>query len=143
MKNPWSDRWTFVKDYLEDGVSIVDFGCGNKEVLDYVTPSNYLGVDQLDTADLIADLNYPLGLSGHYDVGLLLGVLEYVTNPEVTLSYISHYADKFIVLSLTVKKKDEWARSFTDQSIDQLLCRHFDHVEHHQHGRYLLSVCKK
>jgi len=143
MKNPWSGRWEFVKDYLEDGVSIVDFGCGNKEVLDYVKPSNYLGVDQLVTADLIADLNYPLGLSGHYDVALLLGVLEYVTNPDVTLSYISHYANKFIVLSLAVKKKDEWAQAFTNQSVDQLLRKHFENVEHYQHGRYILSVCKK
>lgn len=143
MKNPWSDRWEFVKHYLPNGVSVIDFGCGNKEVLDYITPSVYLGVDQLGTADLVADLNSPLELTGHYDVALLLGVLEYVADPDLTLSYISHYADTFVVVSLAVKKKQEWAQAFTQQSIDQLLSRHFAYVEHHQHGRYILSVCKK
>ena len=143
MKNPWSDRWAFVKDYLDNGTSIIDFGCGNKEVLDYITPSNYLGVDHLPTADLIADLNYPLRLSGHYDVALLLGVLEYVTDPDLTLSYISHYADKFIVLSLIAKKKNEWSQSFTDQSIDRLLHTQFAKVAHYRHGRYILSIGTK
>jgi hypothetical protein len=143
MKNPWSGRWSFVKDYIPNGVSIIDFGCGNKEVLDHTVPSNYLGVDLLPTADLVADLNYPLEISGQFDIALLLGVLEYVTNPDLTLSYISHYADKFVVLSLAVKKKNEWVRAFTDLSIDQLLRRHFNQVKHYQHDGYILSVCKK
>lgn len=143
MKNPWSSRWLFVKDYIPNHVSVVDFGCGNKESLDYITPTRYLGIDQLPSADLVADLNYPLDLHDHYDVALLLGVLEYVADPDATLSYILHYADTFIVLSLAVKKKDEWIQAFTEQSIDQLLSRHFDHVEHHYCGSYILSVCKK
>ena len=144
MKNPWSDRWAFVKNYIPDDVSIVDFGCGNKESLDYIKPRRYLGVDQLDSADLVADLNGPLLLDDQFDVALLLGVLEYVNDPEYTLNNIVGYADHFVVLSLTAKKaKPEWQRAFTDQSIDQLLRRHFENVEHYQHGRYILSVCKK
>ena len=46
MKNPWSDRWAFVKDYIPDNVSIVDVGCGNKESWDYIKPARYRGVDQ-------------------------------------------------------------------------------------------------
>lgn len=144
MKNPWSDRWAFVKDYIPDNVSIVDFGCGNKESLDYIKPTRYLGIDQLATADLVTDLDCPFILDDKFDVALLLGVLEYVKDPEHTLSNIVNNADHFIVLSLAAKKqKPEWQRVFTEQSIDQLLRKHFGDVQHHQHGRYILSVCKK
>lgn len=143
MKNPWSDRWAFVKDYIPNNVSIIDFGCGNKESLDYITPTRYLGIDLLDSADLIADLNDPLTLDEKFDVALLLGVLEYVNNPEYTLTNIVPSADCFIVLSLAVKQKPEWHRAFTEQSITQLLRSYFQTVDNYQHGRYILSVCKK
>lgn len=144
MKNPWSDRWAFVKDYIPTNVSIVDFGCGNKESLDYITPTRYLGVDRLPSADLVADLNSDFVLDDKFDVALLLGVLEYVKNPEHTLNNIVSNADHFIVLSLTAKKpKPEWQRAFTEQSINQLLQNYFSEVKHHWHGRYILSVCKK
>jgi len=144
MKNPWSERWSFVKDYIPNNVSVVDFGCGNKESLDYITPTKYLGIDCLPGADLIADLNKPFVLNDKFDVALLLGVLEYVKDPAYTLNNIVSSADHFVVLSLIAKKaKPEWQRVFTDQSIDELLREYFSDVTHHRHGRYILSVCKK
>lgn len=143
MKNPWSDRWKFVKDYIPSNVSIIDFGCGNKELLDFVTPTRYLGVDCIDTADLIVDLNKPFFLKDKFDIALLLGVLEYVDDPLYTLDNIVSNSNCFIVLSLAVKQKTEWQRAFTEQTITQLLSRYFQTVDNYRHGRYILSVCKK
>ena len=100
MKNPWSDRWAFVKNYIPDNTSIIDFGCGNKESLDYVYPTRYLGVDRLSCADLVADLDQNFVLHDKFDLALLLGVLEYVKDPEYTLNNIVGNADNFIVLCL-------------------------------------------
>lgn len=143
MKNPWSDRWNFVKHYIPDNVSVVDFGCGNKEALDHIQPTRYLGIDCLTSADLVANLDEPFNLQEHFDVGLLLGVLEYVADPYYTLNNIVRSADHFVVLSLPVRKKSQWQRAFTESSIDQLLCKYFSSVTHHWHGRYILSVCRK
>ena len=143
MKNPWSNRWAFVKDYIPSNTSIVDFGCGNKESLDYITPTRYLGVDRLPNADLVADLDQPFFLNDKFDVALLLGVLEYVNDPEYTLNNIVPTANCFIVLSLAVKQKFNWRRAFTEHSITQLLGRYFQTIDNYQHGRYILSVCKK
>ena len=143
MKNPWSNRWAFVKDYIPNNTSVVDFGCGNKESLDYITPARYLGVDRLPNADLVADLDEPFFLNDKFDVALLLGVLEYVNDPEYTLTNIVPNANCFIVLSLAVKQKFNWRRAFTEHSITQLLGGHFQTVDNYQHGRYILSVCKK
>jgi hypothetical protein len=143
MKNPWSSRWSFVKDYIPNDTSVVDFGCGNREALDYIDPTDYLGVDICPEADLVVDLNQPLQLNKKFDTALLLGVLEYLDDPEFTLNNIVGAADYFVVLSLPVKQKPEWQRAFTDASINELLCKFFPIVEHHKHGRYILSVCKK
>ena len=142
MKNVWSQRNTFVKDYIPENVSIVDFGCGNKEILDFCSPLEYLGVDLVDDADLKLDLNMPIELDKIFDVGLLLGVLEYVDNPDFTLSNIKKFAKKFIILSLAVRQKQEWKREFTEYSIDQLLKLHFDNVQHfkHDNNRYIVSI---
>ena len=143
MKNPWSNRWAFVKEYIPNNTSIVDFGCGNKESLDYITPTRYLGVDRLPNADLVADLDHPFFLNDKFDVALLLGVLEYVNDPEYTLTNIVPTANCFIVLSLAVKQKSNWQRAFTEHSITQLLGRYFQTIDNYRHGRYILSVCKK
>ena len=143
MKNPWSSRWHFVKDYIPNGGSVIDFGCGNREALDYINPSKYLGVDTCQGADLLADLNHPFQLNQKFDTALLLGVFEYLDNPEFTLKNIASAADYFVVLSLPVKQKSQWQQAFTDASINELLCKFFPVVEHHKHRRYILSVCKK
>ena len=95
MKNPWSDRWVFVKNYIPDNTSIIDFGCGNKELLDYVNPTRYLGVDRLSCADLVADLDQNFVLHDKFDLALLLGVLEYVK-------------DHLTVHEATWIKRNEW-----------------------------------
>lgn len=140
MKNPWSERNIFVKEYIPENMSIVDFGCGNKEILDFCNPPKYLGIDLTDDADLKIDLNENFTLKETYDVGLLLGVLEYVKDPNFTLENVKQFAKKFIVVSLPVKKKKEWNQAFTEESIDSLLKLHFKNVIHYKHGRYILSV---
>ena len=140
MKNVWSERNLFVKEYISENISIIDFGCGNKEILDFTSPNRYLGIDLTNEADLKLDLNNPIELNEHFDLGLLLGVLEYLKDPNQTLSNIKQYADKFIILSLAVKKKDEWTNAFNMESIDALMQKHFKNVKHFTHGRYILST---
>lgn len=140
MKNPWSERNFFVKNYIPDNISIVDFGCGNKEILDFCRPKKYLGIDLVDTADLILDLNKNFELNEVFDLGLLLGVLEYIENPNFTLENIKKFAKTFVILTLPVKIKKEWRQAFTEDSIKELLNIHFKNLKHVKHGRYLISV---
>ena len=129
-----------LKYYISDNLSIVDFGCGNKEILEFCNPSEYLGIDITPNADLILDLNKEFSLDKFFDLGLLLGVLEYVDDPNFTLNNIKLFAKKFIVVTLPVKKKSEWKRAFTEESIDTLLRTHLKNIQHFQHGRYILSI---
>ena len=141
----WSKRNIEVAKYIPQPVKVIDFGCGNKEILNFIEVKKYLGVDIEPTADIVANLNAPMPatVSGKWDVALLLGVLEYVDDPDKTMSYILNYSDCFIVLSLITKKKHNWQRAWTPESIDQFLQQYFSSVEHHSISRYILSVCKK
>jgi len=126
MKNPWSERNAFLKSFIPDDISIVDIGCGNKEILDFCKPSKYLGIDILPDADLIMNLDFPFSLKEKYDLGLVLGVLEYLDDPDYTLSQIKDYADKFIFLTCAAKKKQEWKQSFNKEQFKNLIIKHFD-----------------
>lgn len=143
MKHIWYERNEFVRNFIPAG-SIVDFGCGQREILDFVIPTEYLGIDCNEHADIYHDLNEPLVLDKQYDVGLWLGVLEYLNDPAQSVRNQKDCAKQFIVLTLNVEIKPQygWKNAFTRDSINKLLCNIFAEVEHHTYNSYTLSVCK-
>ncbi len=142
-KNPWSDRFLFLEKYIPSNVSIVDFGCGNKQILDYCSPRNYLGIDISEDADLQIDLNKPFELDKTFDVGLILGLLEHIENPEFTLQQCIKYADTFVILTSTAKMKAEWKQRFDKESIEMLLKKYFKNVNCYSYPRYTISIAKE
>lgn len=141
--NPWSERFTFVVTHIPKNCSVVDFGCGNQEILNFYTPTEYLGIDKVPDAMMILNLDTDDIKIKKYDLGLLLGVLEYVDNPDAVLNKIKNFADTFLILTLPVKKKTEWKRAFTEESFHQLLTSHFGSIKNFKYGRYILAEVKK
>jgi hypothetical protein len=143
-KSVWYERNFFVKDFIPNNISLIDFGCGQKEILDFVTPSEYLGIDIHEDADIQHDLNKPLLLDKKYDLGLWLGVLEYLDDPKGSLINQVNCAQRFLILTLNVEKKTHhgWKHAFTYKSIDRLLTTIFISVEHHFYNKYTLSICR-
>jgi hypothetical protein len=142
-KNPWSDRFLFLEAHIPENVSIVDFGCGNKQILDYCSPSQYLGIDLCKEADVNIDLNNNFNLEETYDTGLILGLLEHVKDAEFTLKNCIRYADNFLVLTSSAKKKKEWNFSFSESDIKELLEKYFNNVQCYKYPRYTLSIAKE
>lgn len=141
-KNPWSDRFLFLEKYIPNNMSIVDFGCGNKQILDYCSPIEYLGIDITDDADLKIDLNKPFDLDKNFNLGLILGLLEHIDDPEFTLQNCIRYADAFIVLTSSAKMKAEWKHSFDRSKIENLLKKYFETVECYSYPRYTVSIAR-
>jgi hypothetical protein len=138
-KNPWSERFNFVVTHIPIDCTVVDFGCGNQEILNFYKPKEYLGIDKIPNAMMNLNLDIDDIKIKNYDVGLLLGVLEYVDNPDIVLNKIKNFANMFLILTLPVKKKLEWKRAFTEDSISKLLTAHFNSVENFRYNRYILS----
>lgn len=142
-KNPWSDRFIFLEKHIPEDVTIVDFGCGNKQILDYCSPIEYLGIDLCEDADIKIDLSQDFKLDKKYDVGLVLGLLEHLDNPQKTLENCFKYADKFIVLTSNAKMKSEWRSKFSKDDIEIFLKNYFKKVTCFSYSRYTVSVAEE
>lgn len=140
----WSERNNWVKNFIPDNTSIVDWGCGDKDILRYIKPSKYTGIDQNESADFQADFDIEVPvLFSKYDIGLVLGVLEYLHDPEYFLRSIKPSADTFIVLCLSNKrKKPEWKNNFSIEDFNNLLIPIWNSVSFDRQGNYILGICK-
>lgn len=141
-KNPWSDRFLFLEKYIPNNLSIIDFGCGNQQILDYCKPSKYVGVDTKEPATIISNLNASFKTEEKFDLGLVLGLLEHLENPEYTLSQIHSCSNSFIILTSTAKMKSEWKHCFDKNKIEILLKKYFKNVKSDSYKRYTITLAE-
>lgn len=140
----WTERNKWIKDSIPNDKSIIDWGCGNKDILRYINPPKYLGIDCISDADIIVDLNKEIPIINEkYNVGLVLGLLEYLDNPQEFLNSIKSTADIFLILILsTKKKKAEWKSNFSVESFNNLIIPTWKKVSFERNRNYILAVCR-
>lgn len=138
----WAKRNIYLKEFLSFDNTVVDFGCGDKSILNYYTFKEYIGLDKNNNADVIIDLNTAFTLPKVYDIGLVLGVLEYLDNPRNFLKNIQAYANTFIILIMPRNKpKKGWKQSFTKDHFSDLLKDIFTNVKFAHAGKYFIANC--
>ena len=139
----WTERNLWIKQYIPNSSSIIDWGCGNKDILRYITPKKYLGVDQTEFADIKANFNDQIPkIEEKFDLGLVLGVLEYLNNPKQFLTEIKPTADTFIILILSNRrKKPEWTNCFSNDDFINLTIPLWEKVSFERNGNYILAIC--
>lgn len=96
---PWRLRnKTIAERFLEPNKSVLDLGCGAKNLLQYYKPSKYLGVDGMPTGDLELDLDsdFHLHLESGWDYCVNSGIIEYVYFPEKYLLKQKGLAKEYI-----------------------------------------------
>ena len=131
VKDRWSERNSTVAEYIPAGSSILDLGCGDKDILNYVECSDYWGVDLCKYADQIHDFDDELlTWDRKWDIGLLLGVIYYPHHTDRFLSHYKQFADKWIVVinPKTILLKDQWNHCFNEDTMPPVLLRHFSKV---------------
>ena len=144
-KHTWSDRDRFIIPFLKENCSIIDYGCGHKDILNYFQPKEYFGIDLNPVADLIVNLDEYKPIHFGYDYGLILGVLEYLDKPFDFVNKVKDTADTFIILNLLRdKKKPIWKQTFT---LDQVIKEYeniFSQVLNYKiKNKYDIFVCTK
>jgi len=96
-----------------DNKSILDLGCGGGRIYKLYKPSRYVGVDQSVNMLNIAEKECEEGLSPvnlyrsdlidfrtdeHFDIALMLNVLQHVTNPMVLINHMLGFdADTYVI----------------------------------------------
>lgn len=140
----WTERNIWIKNFIPNNSSVIDWGCGDKDILRYITPSKYIGIDMNSKADIVADFNIEVPkMFSVYDVGLVLGVLEYLNDPEYFLRSIKPTANRFLILTLPSLTKPAWKQSFTARQIESLLSTIWTDISTETDGQYLLNICTK
>lgn len=139
----WSERNLWIREFIPANNSVIDWGCGDKDILRYISPPDYLGIDKFDLADIRADFNLQIpNIEEKYDIGLVLGVLEYLDNPNSFLRSIKPTADRFLILCFVNHRlKSEWTNAFTSDEVKLMLTSLWKNVSFETYKNYLLGIC--
>jgi cyclopropane fatty-acyl-phospholipid synthase-like methyltransferase len=93
----WTRRNKLIgEEILLPNKSVLDLGCGAKDLLKYYNPSKYLGVDIAETSDLIVNFDEEFELPGGWDYIVNSGILEYVDNLDRYLEKISKLGNEYV-----------------------------------------------
>lgn len=96
-KNPsWTNRNLEISKRISNDSNVLDLGCGSKDLLNYINPALYVGVDY-HNADVIIDFNKDFKLPpGKWDYIVCSGVLEYLYDIDKFLKIVSMVPSTYI-----------------------------------------------
>lgn len=100
LKNPgWTKRNIKISKHITDNSNVLDLGCGSKDLLRYIKPVEYVGIDYIDThADIICDFNKPFEIPvNNWDFIVMSGVIEYLHDLDMFFNTIKNNSDKYII----------------------------------------------
>jgi hypothetical protein len=126
LTNPhWEYRNKIIAEMMTTNKRVLDLGCGAKNLLKFYTPSVYLGVDGIPSADLVVDLNSDFTIPGNWDYAVNSGILEFVVRPDLYLEKIKNLSSEYI---FSWWRGTGWGRmSFED--IEDLISKNYKIVE--------------
>lgn len=140
----WSFRNKFISSLIPPNCSVLDLGCGTKDLLKYIAPSKYLGVDYYsEYADLKINFNEKFEIPpGHWNYIVCSGLLEYLDNLDIFFSTIKDSADNYIVTYWKSYKEIKNPNKVNSiNSFAETIEQHFqitNHQYHFKHHIYLL-----
>lgn len=136
---PWKLRNKLISKMMEPNKSLLDLGCGAKNLLKYYTPTDYLGLDGMPCADIVCNLDEDFQnlVNPGWDYAVSSGVLEYVLNPELYLKRQKGLADKYI---LTWHPSPLWGRMPFDR-IEEVIKKHYKIIDEQPWGAQKVYMC--
>lgn len=100
----WRTRSEIAARLIPPGLSVLDLGAGRMALRDLLPPSNsYVPADLVARSDdcLVVNLNQGELPTGHYDVVVVLGVLEYMRDPMWLLRSTARVASRLVLSYFT------------------------------------------
>ncbi|THF48081.1 hypothetical protein [Allorhizobium terrae] len=124
----WDARAAIAAGYLEDQMSIADFGCATMNLRRHLRPDQrYIPIDVVARNDetLVCDLNKEVPPITGATAAAFLGVIEYLFDPESLLSNVRLQYD-VLVLSYCIapygkndvgRREHAWVNDLTEESL--------------------------
>ena len=130
----WSGRTKLAADLIEESWNVIEFGAGAAHLGKYLKATQ-----RYQPTDLIArnqnfqiiDLNDPLNLGAKFEVGIAMGVFEYVQDIDFTLNELSgklpnliatYCSSRYSILRFKfLRKYVGWINHFTEKEIIEII----------------------
>ncbi len=119
-----------IAEMMRPNSTVLDLGCGAKNLLKFYKPSKYLGVDGVATADLVLDLNTDFQLPSGWDYAVNSGILEFVVRPDLYLEKIKGLSNEYF---FSWWRGAGWGRLPFDD-IEQLISKNYIILETKEMG---------
>ncbi|NBD12950.1 class I SAM-dependent methyltransferase [Corallococcus silvisoli] len=131
VQGHWTERARRAAVLVTPGASVLDIGAGEMAVRWFLAPPcRYTPSDFVKRSEdcLVADLDSGQFPEGRWDVVMMLGVLEYMHDPEAVLTRIAAAAPRLILsyccradTSIAYRRKLDWVNDLTFDGLDALL----------------------
>jgi hypothetical protein len=126
----WKKRILAMSQYIPDGASVMDLGCGKMWLQQYLKNNPYYPVDYTERGPgtIVCDFNMKQFPTQKTDVAFVSGTLEYVNDPQWFLSCISRHSNQCIISyclkeyypNQTFRQKQSWENNLSRDEIIQM-----------------------
>jgi hypothetical protein len=100
VKNPgWTKRNQKIASHIPPLSNVLDLGCGAKDLLKYISPATYIGIDYNDThADMRCNFNEHFTLPQYnWDYIVISGVIEYLFDIDSFFNTVKNNSKYYII----------------------------------------------
>jgi hypothetical protein len=143
---PWSERNKVIGSYIDMNTNVLDLGCGHKDLLKYIKPKKYIGIDFNDQADIKINFNLEFSLPrDEWNFIVCSGLLEYLNDVPAFINKIKKTSNKYII---TYWSKNEQLRKpnglekFSVSDFLDLINQHFIIIEKNSWNNHQILILK-
>lgn len=137
LKKPhWAPRNKMIaNEFLDPFKSVLDLGCGAKNLLKFYHPQEYLGLDGYDIpeVDMVVDLDteFQHNIKSGWDYCVNSGVLEYVENFRALLKRQKELAKEYI---FTWDRMPGWGR-LPFEEVEKIISEDYEIIKKKNWGK--------
>ena len=107
--------------------SILDLGCGSKDLLNYCKPKKYIGIDYNDIADIKINFNNEFTIPKYnWDFIVCSGLIEYLNNASYFLDQIKNNSETYVITYKFKLTHIENENKLTHAQFKEVLIKHFE-----------------
>lgn len=146
----WTKRNKKIASLLTSRPKVLDLGCGSKDLLNYIQPKEYLGVDyQQPLADVNINFNdsfkCPKPNKGKWSYIVCSGLLEYLIDLNLFFNTIQHNSKSYVFtywLDAQTSTTNANKNMLSISKVLDLINQNFQIQKVDNFRRHLIFVCK-
>lgn len=143
----WTERNQKIASLISQNSKILDLGCGEKDLLNYVSPSKYIGIDyQSNSADIRLNFNNSFVLpKDEWDYIVCSGLIEYISDIHLFFESIKNNSRLYVFTFWTKNESIREKNGLLGVSINEfkeILNKNYSIIEATSWKSHEIYVCQ-